>query len=104
MLGPASELIDLFRDQLVLQVIGPSIASAVAAVVGLFMLALWLQRRTDTAFGWLGLACAFMILHFARFFLPEPSAPTSLRAIGDGSFGWMVLALMLFVFRLGDTR
>jgi signal transduction histidine kinase len=79
-------------------------ASAVAAAVGLFMLALWLQRRTDTAFGWLGLSCAFMILHFARFFLPEPLAPTDLRAIGDGSFGWMVLALMLFVFRMAEQR
>jgi signal transduction histidine kinase len=104
MLGPAPELISLFRDQLVLQVIGPAMASAVAAVVGLFMLALWLQRRTDTAFGWLGLACAFMIAHFARFFLPEPPAATYLRVIGDGSFGWMVLALMLFVFRMAEQR
>jgi signal transduction histidine kinase len=104
MLGPASELLSLFRDQLVLQVIGPSMASAVAAVVGLFMLALWLQRRTDTAFGWLGLACAFMIAHFARFFLAEPAAPTAFRAIGDGAFGWMVLALMLFVFRMAERR
>jgi signal transduction histidine kinase len=104
MLGPASELFGLFRDQLVLQVIGPAMASAVAAVVGLFMLALWLQRRTDTAFGWLGLACAFMIVQFARFFLPEPLAPTYFRAIGDSSFGWMVLALVLFVFRMTKQR
>jgi signal transduction histidine kinase len=104
MVGPASELLSLFRDQLVLQVIGPSMASAVAAVVGLFTLALWLQRRADTAFGWLGLACGFMILHFARFFLPESLASTHLRAVGDGSFGWMFLALMLFVFRMTQQR
>jgi signal transduction histidine kinase len=104
MLGPASELLSLFYNQLVLQVIGPSMVSSIAAVVGLFMLALWLQRRTDTAFGWLGLACAFMILHFARFFLPEPAAPACLRPIGDSSFGWMVLALMLFVFRMAEHR
>jgi len=104
MLGPASELHSLFRDQLVLQVIGPSMASAVAAIVGLFMLALWLQRRTDTAFGWLGLACALMVAECARFFLPEGAAPTYFRAIGDGSFGWMVLALMLFVFRMAERR
>jgi signal transduction histidine kinase len=104
MLGPASELLSLFRDQLVMQVIGPSMASAVAAVVGLFMVALWLQRRTDTAFGWLGLACAFMIAHFARFFLPEPLAPTYLRVIGDGAFGWMFLALMLVLFRMTEQR
>jgi signal transduction histidine kinase len=104
MLGPASELLNLFRDQLVLQVIGPSMAGAVSAVVGLFMLALWLHRRSDTAFGWLGFACAFMILHFARFFVPGSLAPAWLRPVGDGAFGWMVLGLMLFVFRVAGRR
>jgi len=104
MIGPASELLRLFRDQLVVQVIGPLTVGAITAVVGLFMLALWLQSPTNTVFGWLGLACAFMVLHFARFFLPDPPASAYLRAVGDGSFGWMVLALLVFVLRMAGRR
>jgi signal transduction histidine kinase len=106
MVGPASELLGRFRRQLVLQVIGPAATAAVTAVVGLFMTVLWLQRRADTALGWLGFACLCMILHFARFFLPGLNGPaaTLLRAVGDASFGWIVLTLILFVFRMAGRR
>lgn len=103
-IGPDSELVPMFRNRIVVQVIGPLAVSAVTGVMGVFMLALWIRWPEDTAFGWLSLACAFMILHFARFFVPDFPVSTYLRAVGDGSFGWMVLALLLFVFRMVGRR
>lgn len=104
-IGPDRLLRPAYERRLFLQIDVSSALSLLLGACGLFMLALWRQRRNDAAYLWFGLSCLCWALLSAYLFVRDPPLRGDLfRWLAHGAADAWIACLALFTFRFLGER
>jgi signal transduction histidine kinase len=71
-LGPTRSLAPLHQNKITIGVIGPLLVSMTVGCLALFVLVLWLRRRSEPLYGYFGVAALAWAAHTAWTVLPTP--------------------------------
>lgn len=105
--GPRDELTWKHRLREALQANIPFMASAAFLAIGLFSLAVWARRRSETAYLLFFISSALFFLRCIHYYSGErrPLVPEDWFGwITVNSLGWLVVSVYFFTFRLHDQR
>ena len=104
-LGPDTLVRPRYEWRYFVQITGPLLSSALAAVLGLFMLMLWVGRRHESMYGYFGLVGVCWALIMTRYFLSDPPLPNAMwtTLLGGAQIASNVL-LCLFALRYAGLK
>jgi len=93
-IGPATALAPLHARKIMLGVIGPLLVAMTVGCLALFVLVLWLRRRSEPMYGYFGVAALCWAAHTAWTVLPAALLPGIHRSI------WWTVLYTFFVAML----
>ncbi len=98
--GPESALRPPYEEKFFLRITLNQTAALIIAMMGMFMLALWWQRRQDTMYGLFGLSALVWAFNASNLFLQAIPLPAPLwERLIQSSFQVFVALLMLSLLR-----
>ena len=98
--GPESALLPVYEEKFFLRITLNQTATLIIAVMGLFMLALWWQRRQDTMYGLFGLSSLVWAFNASNQFLQTIPIPAAIwERMIQSSFQVFIALLMLSLLR-----
>jgi signal transduction histidine kinase len=103
--GPVELVVKAYNWRHLAQVDGPKIIQVALITMGVLMLTIWVRDRSQSAFGYMGLAAVLWSLASALNVAQEPftSAPVW-EILCNTVTNWFQLALAAFFFRFAEIR
>jgi len=99
-IGPEQSVRPIFEHRFLVQTELPELAAAADGLIGLLLIFLWLQRRRDTVYGYLGMAILAGILFVATLLVRDPLVPGyRWDAVGISAMTWFSAFGCLFALR-----
>ncbi|MBL8515089.1 MAG: hypothetical protein JNJ55_13940, partial [Betaproteobacteria bacterium] len=90
--------------RLISTAIAPFVAGVLVAVLGVFVLLLWFNHRSESLFAYFGIASLLSGLHMAWWILPEPPIPNPYnRILWNATYTLWVSVMSMFFLRYTET-
>lgn len=99
-IGPQAELRPVFERRYFLQTVLPQLCNIVVAALGLFMFALWVRRRTESAYVYFFVFSVLWAFRSTHMFVRDIPVSTFYWDIWvQSSFGWCALLYIVLAMR-----
>lgn len=105
-IGPSQDLLPLYDRRIFWVRTMPQMASATCLIVGVFVLFIWLRRRSEVLYGLFGLAAVLWSIRTLTFVIEVMPAPwwPWWRAVYHSATGGFIVVLAIFAMRFAGVR
>ena len=103
-LGEEAEVLSEYEHGFFQKITAAQINCVVSALLGVFMILLWLRRRHESLYGYFGLAALSWAAVVAKQFVRVPIDEHYWFAFSDSAYCWNAVLLLFFAMRYGGWR